>query len=108
MKKLFYKKPLKLLSPLKDKNPKKFKNNTKFTSKNNKRNKKQSNKTWLKLLSKLKEMTTTLFVLALPMKTKNKFSKNNVLHLLLLIKLHALLILVSVSLVALNMLDLTL
>lgn len=108
MKKLFYKKPLKSLSLLKEKNPKKFKNNTKSTKKNNIKNKNQSNKTWLKPLFKLKEMTIIPSVLKLPKKTKKKFSKNNVLPLLLLIKLHVPLILDSVSLVALNMLDSTL
>jgi len=108
MKKLFYKKPLKLLSLLKEKNLKKLKNNTKFTKKNNIKNKKLSNKIWLKPLSKPKEMTIIPFVLKLPTKTKNKFSLNNVVHLSLLIKFLVPLILDSVSLVALNMLDSTL
>jgi hypothetical protein len=108
MKKLFCKKPLKSLSLLKEKNPKKFKNNTKFTKKNKLKNKNQSNKTWLKPLFKLKEMTIMKNVLILPKKTKNKFSLKNVILLLLLIKFHVPLILDSVSLVALNMLDSTL
>lgn len=108
MKKLFYKKPLKLLSLLKEKNLKKLKNNTKFTKKNNIKNKKLSNKIWLKPLFKLKETTIIPFVLKLPKKTKNKFSLNNVVHLSLLIKFLVPLILDSVSLVALNMLDSTL
>lgn len=108
MKKLFYKKPLKLLFLLKEKNLKKLKNNTKFTKKNNIKNKKLSNKIWLKPPFKPKEMTIIPFVLKLPTKTKNKFSLNNVVQLSLLIKFLVPLILDSVSLVALNMLDSTL
>jgi len=96
-----------LLSLLKEKNPKKFLNNTKFTKKNNIKNKNQSNKIWLKPLSKLKETMITPSVLKLPKKTKKLFSLNNVPPLLLLISFHVPLILDSVSIVANNMLDST-
>lgn len=106
MKKLFYKKPLKLWSKLKEKKPKKSKSNMKNTPKNNWKDKNKLNNTWLSLLFKPKKMKTTPSVTPSLKITTNKLWNQNVLMNSFQTKFHVQLKLLSVLNVVLNMSDL--